>query len=166
MKPTLLLVCVAAVLASCSSPKFASQPMHGSEPSHTYAGKPSVPLPMDEHTLVASISDAPVYLPATPTVATLPSTASKPVTLRREEKKEIRKEAVKQIKAYTKAVKEGDKALAAELKQAMDQDLKMAAIFGAVGMVSFIIGGDVFHIIGAIALIIGVVFFVKWLMRQ
>lgn len=48
----------------------------------------------------------------------------------------------------------------------MDNDLKLAAIFGAVGIVALIISGDVFYIIGGIALIIGVVFFVKWLVRQ
>jgi hypothetical protein len=166
MKPTLLLVSVAALFASCSSPKFASQPAHGNERSTAYAIEPSVPLPLDEGTLVASSSDEAIYLATTPAVTTVPFTASKPITLTREERKEVRKEAVKQLKAYTKAVKAGDKALAAELKQGMDNDLKLAAIFGAVGIVSFIIGGDVFHVIGAIALIVGVVFFIKWLMRQ
>ncbi len=47
-----------------------------------------------------------------------------------------------------------------------DEDLKLATIFGAVGITGLIIGGNVFNIIGAIALVIGVVFFVKWIIRQ
>jgi hypothetical protein len=166
MKPALLFVSVTALFASCSSPKFAGRPAQGNERLTAYSTEPSVPLPLDESTLVASISDGPVYLAPTAIGASGALSGSKPLTLTREERKEIRKEALKQLKAYTKAVKEGDKALATELKQGMDNDLKMAAIFGAVGIVSFIIGGDVFHVIGAIALIVGVVFFVKWLMRQ
>ena len=44
----------------------------------------------------------------------------------------------------------------------------LAAVFGAVGIVGLIIGTgtNVFSFIGGIALIIGVVFFVKWLVRQ
>jgi hypothetical protein len=33
-------------------------------------------------------------------------------------------------------------------------------------LVALLIGGNVFGVIGAISLIIGVVFFVKWLIRQ
>jgi hypothetical protein len=48
----------------------------------------------------------------------------------------------------------------------MDPDLKLAAIFGSIGVVALIIGGDVFAIIGGIAMIVGLVFFVRWLVRQ
>ncbi len=51
-------------------------------------------------------------------------------------------------------------------QKALDKDLKLAAIFGAVGIVALLIGGDVFWVIGGIALLIGVVFFVMWLARQ
>jgi hypothetical protein len=70
------------------------------------------------------------------------------------------------VKTYIKAKKSGDEVKAAEAAAAMDHDLKLAAIFGAVGIVALIIGGDVFWVIGGIALIIGVVFFVLWLSRQ
>ncbi len=166
MRSSFLFVCGIALLGSCSAPKFASQPTHGNEYRYAQAGEPAVPFPIDESTLVASISDEHLYLATVSDAPAVPVNTSKPVTLTREEKKELRKEAVKQIKAYTKALKEGDKALATELKQSMDNDLKFAAIFGAVGITAMIIGGDVFYIIGGIALIIGVVFLVKWLIRQ
>ena len=82
------------------------------------------------------------------------------------EKKEFRKEAKALVKSYIKAKREGDEVKAAEAAKGMDKDLRLAAIFGAVGIVSLLIGGDVFYVLGAIALIIGVVFFVMWLTRQ
>lgn len=163
MRSSLLYVYGIALFASCSAPKFASQPAQGNEAMYALTEEPAVPFALDESTLVASVSAEHIYL-AGPIAE--PVTTSKPATLTREEKKELRKEAIRHIKAYTKAVKDGDKVAAAELKQAMDNDLKFAAIFGAVGITALIIGGDVFYIIGGIALIIGVVFFVKWMIRQ
>jgi uncharacterized MAPEG superfamily protein len=51
---------------------------------------------------------------------------------------------------------------------AMENDLKLAIIFGAVGIVGLMLGGasNAFFYIGGIALLIGVVFFVKWVIRQ
>jgi hypothetical protein len=48
----------------------------------------------------------------------------------------------------------------------MGQDMKLAAIFGAVGIVLLIIGGDVLTIIGAVALLVGLYFFIRWLIHQ
>lgn len=128
------------------------------------------PLKVHSEALTASADDSKIILP--------PSTESQNATVAEEsparsykemsraERKEFRKEAKALIKTYIKAKKEGDEVKAAQAAQAMDHDLKMAAIFGAVGIVALIIGGDVFWIIGGIALIIGVVFFVLWLSRQ
>ena len=48
----------------------------------------------------------------------------------------------------------------------LDYDLKMGAIFVVVGLAGLAIGGNAFQIIGGISLIIGVVFLIKWLIRQ
>ena len=48
----------------------------------------------------------------------------------------------------------------------LDNDLKMGAIFVVVGLAGLAIGGNAFQIIGGISLIIGVVFLIKWLIRQ
>ena len=50
--------------------------------------------------------------------------------------------------------------------QGWDQDLKLAAIFGAIGTVALIIYVEPFWIIAAVALIIGLVFLIKWFVRQ
>lgn len=131
------------------------------------------PLAVHSETLTASTDNSKITLPPS-TAAVEPqdvavaeeSPARSYKEMSRSERKEFRKEAKALIKTYIKAKKEGDEVKAAQAAQAMDHDLKMAAIFGAVGIVALIIGGDVFWIIGGIALIIGVVFFVLWLSRQ
>ena len=82
----------------------------------------------------------------------------------KEERKELRAELKSVIKTQKMNKKMGVESVSAT--KAMDNDLKLAAVFGAVGIVALIISGQVFYIIGGIALIIGVVFFVKWLVRQ
>ena len=80
------------------------------------------------------------------------------------ERKQLRAEIKSVLKTQKMNKKMGIEATQASKR--MDNDLKLAAIFGAVGIVALIISGQVFYIIGGIALIIGVVFFVKWLVRQ
>ena len=50
--------------------------------------------------------------------------------------------------------------------QGWDQDLKLAAIFGAIGTTAMIIYVEPFFVIGVAALIVGLVFFIKWFSRQ
>lgn len=134
---------------------------------------PAAPLALKREALTASTDNNKITLPpSTGEIAPQEVAASEESPARtykemsRSERREFRKEAKDLIKTYIKAKKEGDEVKAAQAAQAMDHDLKMAAIFGAVGIVALIIGGDVFWIIGGIALIIGVVFFVLWLSRQ
>jgi hypothetical protein len=84
--------------------------------------------------------------------------------MNKSERRELRHHLKKEVKSYIAEKK--NSISSAHAGNAIDNDLKLAAIFGAVGVVGLIIGGDVFYIIGAIALLIGVVFFVKWLVRQ
>ena len=52
--------------------------------------------------------------------------------------------------------------------KAMDYNLKMAIIFAAVAVTLSFFGGvnSVFWILSVVALVIGVVFFIKWLAEQ
>jgi hypothetical protein len=74
----------------------------------------------------------------------------------------------KQFKRYMKARRTGDITVANNAAGTMDQDLKMAIIFGAVGLTLTLFGGinEAFWILGVIAIVVGVVFLVKWLVRQ
>jgi hypothetical protein len=181
MRKYLLPLLAIAVLASCSAPKYAYQFDHydynsGKKksdvaamqtPAENQVAAEKSPLALQEETMVASAEEKAVVLAETPTIeAQREAVAKKYAAMSKTERKAFRKEAKTQVKAYIKAVKSGDKAQVAEAAQRMDHDLKLAAIFGAVGIVSLLIGGDVFWVIGGIALIIGVVFFVMWLTRQ
>lgn len=172
------------LMAACSSPKYA---YHFSEYDYN-SGKnklSNVPQPAEELTVVSEtplkLEDESLTASADKTRivtrnagvasrsndARLEESASKAYAdMSKAERKVFRREAKSLIKSYIKAKRAGDEVKAAEAAMAMDKDLKMAAIFGAVGVVALIIGGDVFWVIGGIAMIIGVVFFVLWLSRQ
>jgi hypothetical protein len=179
MRKYLLPVLAIAVLASCSAPKYAYHfdrydYNSGKKKTDPAAAQASAhediaehPLQIEQQTLVASADEKPVVLAESPAAEVRKEApVKKYADMSKTEKKEFRKEAKAQIKQYVKAVKSGNAEDRIEAAKAMDQDLKLAAIFGAVGLVALLIGGDVFWVIGGIALIIGVVFFVMWLTRQ
>jgi ribosomal protein S20 len=182
MRKYLLPVIAIAVLASCSAPKYAYHFDHydynsgknksavaaTQTPAESQVIAEASPLAIQEETLVATADEKAVVVaePSTALAAQKEAAMKKYGAMSKAERKAFRKEAKTQVKAYIKAVKSGDKEQVAKAAQRMDHDLKLAAIFGAVGIVSLLIGGDVFWVIGGIALIIGVVFFVMWLTRQ
>jgi len=180
MRKYFLLVLSLAVLASCSSPKYTYNFDHydysrGKKQSVATAeitsDAPVVaetsPVNTPAESMTASVAEKPNVGVASAEMKAKQEAAMKEYkAMSKEEKKAFRKEAKAQIKQYVKAAKSGDKTQMAEASKALDKDLKLAAIFGAVGIVALLIGGDVFWVIGGIALLIGVVFFVMWLARQ
>jgi hypothetical protein len=179
MKKYFLFVLSVAVLASCSAPKYAYHFDHydynsGRKQTDATAAKatdaPAVesPLALPAGTMVASADEKSVIVaePAQNLAEQKEAAQKKYAAMSKAEQKAFRKEAKSQIRQYVKAAKSGDKAKMEEASKAMDHDLKLAAIFGAVGLVALLIGGDVFWVLGAIALLVGVVFFVMWLTRQ
>ena len=179
MKKFLSMLSVVAFVVSCSSPKYSynfdyydynsgkKEALAQSNEARTEIQSEVNAAAFGDQTRVASSSNDVAYL-AKPERAKGTSTAVKSrwESLSKSERKEIRKEAIKDIKEYIRAKKSGDHERADDAIKRMDEDLKWAAIFGAIGIVGLLIGGDVFYVLGAIALIIGVVFFVFWLMRQ
>jgi len=167
MKSKLLYLLAMLILGACSSPKYAYNFDYYDYNSGKKAKKAEISasqeLPaVNAQQLLASNDDAMIVDATTAQGVVAPSVEVKKTYLQMT--KNERKEFKKDIKNYIKEKKESIKA--AKSTNAMDNDLKLAAIFGAVGLVALIIGGDVFWIIGGIAMIIGVVFFVKWLVRQ
>lgn len=156
------------VLASCSSPKYAAHfPSSSVDPNYHAAKVAQVErvsqATTENQVLTASVHATPVTLPAEEVRKQVKDTYAK---LSKEQKKEVRQLLKKEIKAIAKSSKKDASVTATMASGGMDHDLKLAAIFGSVGLVGLLIGGNVFTVIGAIAMIIGVVFFVKWLMRQ
>jgi hypothetical protein len=172
MKRSLLILTVLAALASCSSPKYTYNFDHYTNQARK--DKASIAnevvsnhgLPAIQPELLTASSSNEVNLEMTlPIVETKSATAKRTYPqMTKAEQKTIRKHLKAEIKNSIRAKKTSVEHVGST--KAMDRDLKLAAIFGAVGIVALIISGQVFYIIGGIALLIGVVFFVKWLLRQ
>lgn len=177
MNRLIVLALAAVVMASCSAPKYTYNFDHydynAGKRKQTDAAVVVVPATEEKTTkeepvLSASTSAEPVSL--THEVKKVESNS--PVSYRdlsRAEKKEFRKELKNEFKKYVQAVKKGEKISATGQNSGnLDPDIKLAIIFGSVGVVLFILGGvnEVFTILGAISLLVGVYFLVKWLIRQ
>jgi hypothetical protein len=180
-----LLICALAAigLASCSSPKYtynfdhydyAAGKRKKAETPVVEVAPTEAPTPVqsdDQSVLTADASDAPVVIKQSGVNAKSESSSLKSYKeMNRTEKKEFRKELKNEFKKYVQSVKKGERIDAAGQNRngALDPDVKMAIIFGAVGIVLLILGGvsEVFTILGAIALLVGVYFLIKWLIRQ
>jgi hypothetical protein len=163
-----LYVFVLCLMASCSSPKYTAN-FNYYKSNSGYAGgygelktKETIIAPIEPSKLIASTDEKMIILEEAPAVNEVRKTY---IQMNKTERKALRQYLKKEMKTMVKA-KKNESVESVSSTKAMEHDLKLAAIFGAVGIVGLIIGGDVFYIIGAIALLIGVVFFVKWLVRQ
>lgn len=168
MKSKLFYLIAIVLLGACSSPKYAYNFDYydynsGKKAKQAVIAQGEVISTPNPELLMASKENTMMVDAEAVTNESIASSESIKKTYLQMSKTE-RKEFRKDIKNLIKDKKESVKA--AKSTKSMDNDLKLAAIFGAVGIVALIISGDVFYIIGGIALIIGVVFFVKWLVRQ
>lgn len=180
MKRSLLYLLSLALLAACSAPKYTYNFDH-----YNYnAGKKKsaasnealvmqTPETIKSEELVASTESVPVLFEEKTTEATSLAEAQNNLSkkykeMSKAEKKEFRQDVKKSVKAYAKAMKKGDHIAAEKAVQAMDNDLKLAIIFGAVGLTLTLFGGvnSVFWVLGVISFVVGVVFFIKWVVRQ
>lgn len=171
MKQRLLFLLAVLTLAACSSPKYTynfDRYRYQSNNDVAKADEIAVlegPASIDPAELVAS-SDVAVLPPVEASTVENAPVRKTYVQMNKQERKALRKHIKAEVKTFIKEKRK-------ELKDVretklMDEDLKLAAIFGAVGFTGLILSGvgEAFTIIGAIALLIGVVFFVKWLVRQ
>jgi|JI102314A2RNA_FD_contig_51_886217_length_2581_multi_6_in_0_out_0_3 hypothetical protein len=158
---------------ACSSPKHTASFNNVNSIVPYYASKSTdTPTPLKPQELIASTSDVPALL-VEEVVVVEPATEAVRKTylqMSKVERKNLRQHLRAEIKTEMNVRKVNKKlgVEAAHATKGMDHDLKLAAIFGAVGLVAMAIfaGNSVLWIVGGIALIIGVVFFVKWLVRQ
>ncbi len=168
MKIQITVLLAIVVLASCSAPKYSYYFDH-----HNYnAGKKQVeaaneksPISVDPQMMAASTSEVPVVMSESKTELTVAPVERKTYRqMNKSERKILRHQMKKEIKSYIAEKKKNNSIQATHA--GMDNDLKLAIIFGAIGIVLLIIPGTVPLVLGSIALIIGVVFFVKWIIRQ
>lgn len=167
MKKIIYLLSV-VLLGACSSPKYtASFNSYDTPPGNRAVKSIETPAPtstINPNELIASTSMAPVEIKKEITPTT--EVRKTYVQMSKTERKALRSQLRSEIKTYVKDQKKKLEPTTVQATHGMDNDLKLATIFGAVGIVALIIGGDVFWIIGGIAMLIGVVFLVKWLIRQ
>lgn len=178
MKHLFFMLVSVLLLASCAPSKYTYKFDHydynsGRKKAVTYeefatietvspiAVEESSPLTVAPETAVASSA------PAEPAQVKMSNAAGKKYSdLSKTEKKVLRKAVKTEIKKYLKA-KRGEGDLGKET-QVLDYNLKMAIIFGAVALTLSFFGGvnAVFWVASVIALVIGVVFFIKWIAEQ
>jgi hypothetical protein len=120
--------------------------------------------PPAEETLIAS-ADESVVTPE-PTKAKVALAKEEAIAKINNMSKEERKEFKRELKKDMKELKKLKKDPSTSSTKAMGHDMRYAAIFGSIGIVLLIIGGDVLTILGAVALIIGLYFFIRWLSTQ
>ena len=168
MKKYSLFFLGAILLAACSTPKYTYHFDHydystkKKDPAGVVAQQPAQEsvLAIDESTLTASINgNEPVIATPAPTM-TKEEAIAKLKSMSKEERKELKKEVKRYVKENKKNIKEG------KAPQAMAGDLKLAAILGAIGIVCLIIGGSALYIVGSVALLVGLFFFIRWLINN
>jgi hypothetical protein len=169
------------ILASCSTPKYSYHFDHYNYQSGKKANVVEVPLEVDllidEHTLLASADNNVVIIHDKVDIENdneLPTSEdeireivkAKYHSMSKSEKKVFRKELKKEMKEFLK--KEKDTSLGVVETSEMDRDLKLAIIFGAVGLTLSLFAGinAAFWVLGVIAIVVGVVFLIRWLVRQ
>jgi hypothetical protein len=184
MKNILMLVGSVLLLASCSAPKYSYYFDHYDYNSGKKKVNPEAvlltanengtqeiptresPLQVEKEALMADAVNT-VVVPEKPA----PAAAEKKLIekkysdLSKAEKKEFRKVLKAEIKKAVKNKKAGD---SVNDTKALDYNLKMAIIFGAVALTLSFFGGvnSVFWVASVVALVIGVVFFIKWIAEQ
>jgi uncharacterized membrane protein len=180
MKNTLLLLAGIMILASCSTPKYAyhfdhydynsgkKQAVAKNENAVSVIEHQSSPIVLQEPSFTADAKSAtPVVNEAKENnpVVDKKAVTEKIASMSKAERKDLKSN----LKKYIKAVKKNaDQGAGVNATKEWDHDLKMAAIFGAIGVVLTALGGvnTIFWVVGVVALVIGVVFLIKWLARQ
>lgn len=180
MKKTILFIAWALILGSCSSPKYAYNFDHydyNSGKKNSISQKivtsesttPTSPILIKHEQVVASSTSTPTTFPEnTAVVVDKKVIAEKIASLSKAERSQLKKDLRSELNTYKKAKKSGDNIQSVHATNQWDHDLKMAAIFGAIGLVLSLFYGvsPVFWVLGVVAIVIAVVFLIKWLSRQ
>jgi hypothetical protein len=155
MKHLFSIVCV-LLLAGCSAPKYV----------YRFPASPDVAV--EKKMVIRDKSESNVKQEIM--VASADPAASMALTITEKPKKNIPalKEAVRELKKAAEKTKAEIRSVVAPAPGSLDEDLKMAILFGVVGAVSLVllILSKLFGILGGIALIIATVYFVKWVLAQ
>lgn len=189
MKKYLLFLVSVVFLAGCSSPKYAYYFDHydynsgkkkaetpNVQLAQTHFSTPELsPLQINQHAVTASaesriknVENIKVMVNEQFDPGQRALLEQKYSSLTKAEKREFRKELKSEVKEIIKAKKNGEDIKSIMEKKAMDNDLKMALIFGIVAIVLSAFGGanSIFWILGTVAAVIALVFLIIWIGKQ
>jgi len=160
-------------LTACSSPKYVYHFDH-----YDYDGGKKVdahlkelpveenPLALDEKTLVVSSTAEAIAISEKKDAShsSVKDVAAKLKTMSKQEKKEFRKELRRELVNYSKqnVLKKHDGVDGVQATQKFDTLVALALAFGVAGIVMLMLAGNAFWVAGAICLVVGAFFFVKW----
>ncbi|MBA4055911.1 MAG: hypothetical protein C0490_14450 [Marivirga sp.] len=179
MKKQFFLLNAVLSLAACSSPKYAykfdtydyNSGRKKSEKTsiHYEPNSETSPLALTEKNITASVA------PTVPSIekpvvssSTFTEKSERYEDMSKDERKDFRRGLKKQIKNYVEEIKSGNSAESISATKELDDELKLAIIFGAIGITLTILGGinTVFWVLGVVGLVIGLVFFIRWISTQ
>ena len=173
---TLKTVGAMLILFSCSSPKYTYNFDYydynsGRKELSEIQSTESVtePLKFDKSELVATVDPQVVTKPDPSFIDRGISKSTLSIKdLSKTEKKQLRKELRDYIRSHKSDATSADEGASVNATKQLDNDLKLAIIFGAIGITFAILGGinTVFWVIGVIGLIVGLVFFIRWISTQ
>ena len=168
MKTRLFALLVLVVAASCSAPKQIF-------PFGYYdyeAGRKSAQKEQGVASAEVAKEITQVEQPATFTETTAFNKAkngsSDAAALTKTEKRAYGQEIKKEIKTAWREVKKVNSVKEVRSAKSMDNDLKMAAIFGAIGLGLGLLFGvsEIIGFIGFVAIVVALFFLIRWLLRQ
>jgi hypothetical protein len=122
------------------------------------------PFRLHPERLVASAADEPIVSPTVALPHMSPIDEAMPASDKRTLKKSLRKE----IRETIKDLRSHDAGERISETKELDQDLKLSIIFGAIGFTLVVLGGlnTIFWVLGIVGLVVGLVFFIKWIQTQ
>lgn len=177
MNKQLFLLSSVLALAACSSPKYAYKFDTYDYNSGRKKADASLVLQKSNHEtsplvvlqdLTASVSPTVFSEKPIASGSALVEKAERYKNMSRDERKDFKRELKKEIKNYAKQIKSESSVESISATKELDDELKLAIIFGAIGITLTILGGisTVFWVLGVVGLVIGLVFFIRWISRQ
>jgi hypothetical protein len=181
MKGHIFLLSAALTFASCSAPTYTYHfDTYDYHSGKKLANPPAPATEYQESPLLLGREDPLVStVPQPATVDAADATVSRiikrPATestryqdLSNSERKVLRKKLRSVINHYAEEIKAGKEGARSLETQQLDDELKLAIIFGAVGITLTVLGGinTIFWVLGIAGLVIGLVFFIRWIQTQ
>jgi C-terminal processing protease CtpA/Prc len=165
MKKIIYITLLTVLASACAGPKYTMSFYRYDKPEQKQvAEKPAVSEMPEAAPVLASAATVAVDLKASPRAAE----SKNYLQMSKSERKVVRQQLKSDIKSYVKEHRKHLKVESVQATQAMDHDLKMAAIFGAIGIVlgAFYSASNIIGFIGFVAIVIALIFLIKWLVRQ